>query len=196
MVRDPVTGQPVCRSTLNPSASPHPGSEIFPVIAPGFFTCTPGDGQCRPANILSGENSLSAEAVNFITTPTTDRVRLEQMVVTGLIDGDTGAFFNLPGGAVGFVVGAEYRKEKSRTRFNDLLLGLLPEGSPAGPAGTFIGDISDNQSLLFDAQTRTFNAGGQFDVVEVFGEVSLPILADTPFFEELTIGAAGRYADY
>lgn len=196
VVRDPVTGQPVCRSTLNPSAPPHPGSEIFPVIAPGFFTFTPGDGQCRPANILSGENSLSAEAVNFITTPTTDRVRLEQMVVTGLIDGDTGAFFNLPGGAVGFVVGAEYRKEKSRTRFNDLLLGLLPEGSPAGPAGTFIGDISDNQSLLFDAQTRTFNSGGQFDVVEVFGEVSLPILADMPFFEELTIGAAGRYADY
>lgn len=196
VVRDPATGQPVCRSTLNPSAPPHPGSEIFPVIAPGFFTFRPGDGQCRPANILSGENSLSAEAVNFITTPTTDRVRLEQMVVTGIVDGDTGAFFNLPGGAVGFVVGAEYRKEKSRTRFNDLTLGLLPEGSPAGPAGTFIGDISDNQSLLFDAQTQIFDAGGQFVVAEVFGEISLPLLADTPFFEELTVGAAGRYADY
>lgn len=196
VVRDPRTGQPVCRSTLNPNAPPHPGSEIFPVIAPGFFTFRPGDGQCRPANILAGENSLSQDAVNFITTPTTDRVRLEQMVVTGLLEGNTGAFFNLPGGAVGFVVGAEYRKEKSRTRFNDLLLGLLPEGSPAGPAGTFIGDISDNQSLLFDAQTQTFNSGGQFDVAEVFGEVSLPILADMPFFEELTIGAAGRYADY
>ncbi|MEG4126800.1 TonB-dependent receptor [Microcoleus sp. Pol14D5] len=196
VVRDPASGQPVCRSTLNPSAPPHPGSEIFPVIAPGFFTFRPGDGQCRPANILSGENSLSAEAVNFITTPTTDRVRLEQMVVTGLLEGDTGAFFNLQGGAVGFAVGAEYRKEKSRTRFNDLLLGLLPEGSPAGPAGIFIGDISDNQSLLFDAQTQIFNSGGQFDVAEVFGEISLPILEDTPFFEELTIGAAGRYADY
>lgn len=196
VVRDPVTGQPVCRSTLNPSAPPHPGSEIFPVIAPGFFTFRPGDGQCRPANILNGQNSLSQEAVNFITTPTTDRVRLEQTVVTGLLEGNTGDFFNLPGGAVGFVVGAEYRKEKSRTRFNDLLLGLLPEGSPAGPAGTFIGDVSDNQSLLFDAQTRTFNAGGSFDVKEVFGEISLPILSDTPFFEELTIGAAGRYADY
>jgi iron complex outermembrane recepter protein len=143
VVRDPRTGQPVCRSTLDPTAPPHPGSEIFPVIAPGFFTFRPGDGQCRPANILAGENSLSQDAVNFITTPTTDRVRLEQMVVTGLLEGNTGAFFNLPGGAVGFVLGAEYRKEKSRTRFNDLLLGLLPEGSPAGPAGTFIGDISD-----------------------------------------------------
>ena len=196
VVRDPATGQAVCRSTLDPTAPPHPGSEIFPVIAPGFFTFTPGDGQCRPANILSGQNSLSQEAVDFITTPTTDRVRLEQTVITGLLEGNTGDFFNLPGGAVGFVVGGEYRKEKSRTRFNDLLLGLLPEDSPAGPAGTFIGDISDNQSLLFDAQTRTFNAGGSFDVVEAFGEISLPILADTPFFEELTVGAAGRYADY
>lgn len=196
VVRDPVTGQPVCRSTLNPSAPPHPGSQFFPVIAPGFFTFRPGDGQCRPANLFNGENSLSQEAVNFITTPTTDRVRLEQTVITGLLEGDTGGFFNLPGGAVGFVVGAEYRKEKSRTRFNDLLLGLLPEGSPAGAAGTFVGDISPNQSLLFDAQTRVFNTGGSFDVAEVFGEVSLPILSDTPFFEELSIGAAGRYADY
>jgi outer membrane receptor protein involved in Fe transport len=65
-----------------------------------------------------------------------------------------------------------------------------------GAAGTFIGDISNNQSLLFDAQTRQFNAGGSFDVVEVFGEVLLPVLADTPFFHELTVGAAGRYADY
>ena len=196
VVTDPATGQPVCRSTLDPSAPPHPGSQFFPVIAPGFFTFTPGDGQCVPANIFNGEQSLSQEAVDFITTPTTNRFRLEQTVFTALVSGNTSDYFNLPGGAVQFAVGAEYRKEKSRSRFNDLLLGLLPEGSPAGPAGTFIGDISDNQSLLFDAQTQQFNAGGSFDVVELFGEVSLPILADMPFAEELSIGAAGRYADY
>jgi outer membrane receptor protein involved in Fe transport len=196
VVTDPRTGQPVCRSTLNPAAAPHPGSESFPVIAPGFFTFRPGDGQCAPVSLFRGTNSVSQAGVDFITTPTTNRFRLEQTVITGLLNGDTGAFFNLPGGALQFSLGAEYRKERSRSRFNDLLLGLLPEGSPAGPAGTFIGDISDNQTLLFDAASRQFNAGGQFDVVEVFGEVLLPILADTPFFHELTIGAAGRYADY
>jgi iron complex outermembrane receptor protein len=196
VVTDPRTGQPVCRSTLNPAAAPHPGSEFFPVIAPGFFTFRPGDGQCTPVNLFRGTNSVSQSGVDFITTPTTNRFRLEQTVITGLLNGDTGAFFNLPGGALKFSMGAEYRKEKSRSRFNDLLLGVLPEGSPAGPAGTFIGDVSDNQTLLFDAASRQFNAGGQFDVVEVFGEVMLPILADTPFFHELTIGAAGRYADY
>jgi outer membrane receptor protein involved in Fe transport len=193
VVRAP-NGQIICRSDV--SNVPHPGSEIFPVIAPGFFTFRPGDGQCRPANILAGQNSVSPEAVNFITTPTTDRFRLEQLVFTGSISGDTGGFFNLPGGAVQFAVGAEYRKEKSRSRFSDLELGLLPQGSPAGPAGTFIGDVSPNQSLLFDASTQTFNTGGSFDVVEAFGEISLPILKDTPFFHELTVGAAARYSDY
>lgn len=196
VVTDPATGRPVCRSTLDPTAAPHPGSEIFPVIAPGFFTFRPGDGQCTPVSLFNGINSVSQAGVDFITTPTTDRFRLEQTVITGILSGDTGAFFNLPGGAVQFSIGAEYRKEKSSSRFNDLLLGLLPDGSPAGPAGTFIGDISPNQTLLFDAAARQFNAGGQFEVAEIFGEILLPVLDETPFFHELTIGAAGRYADY
>ncbi len=193
VVRGP-NGQPICRSDIDPT--PHPGSEFFPEIAPGFFTFRPGDGQCRPANILAGEQSISPEAVAFITTSTTDRFKVEQTVFTGVLKTDSGAFFELPGGAVQLVFGGEYREEKSESRFDPLELGLLPEGSPAGPAGTFIGDISDNQSLIFDAQTRTFDTGGKFDVKEVFAEISLPVLRGARFAEELTLGAAGRYADY
>lgn len=193
VVRGP-NGQPICRSDI--SSVPHPGSETFPFIAPGFFTFRPGDGQCRPANILRGAQSISQEAVDFITTPTTDRFRIEQTVITASLTGDTGAFLNLPGGAVQFAAGAEFRREKSRSRFSDLELGLLPADSPAGPAGTFIGDISPNQQLIFDPSTRTQNAGGAFDVFELFGEISLPIVNDKPFLHELSLGAAGRYADY
>jgi outer membrane receptor protein involved in Fe transport len=186
---------PTCRSNLTPTARP-PGSDSFPLIASGFFTFTPGaNSGCVPVNLFRGANSVTPEAAAWITTPTTSRARLEQLVFTGLLNGDTGGFFNLPGGAVSFSLGAEYRKEKSQTELDPLVLGLLPPGSPAGPAGTFIGSISTNQSLIFDA-TRNLNAGGQFDVVEVFGEVLLPILKDTPFFYELSVGAAGRYADY
>ncbi len=192
-VTDPATGQAVCRSTLDPSAPPHPGSEFFPFIAPGFFTFRPGDGQCVPVNLFNGENSVSQAGVDFITAPTTNRFRLEQTVVTGLVSGDTGGFFNLPGGPVGFLVGAEYRKEKSTSQFDDLILGIIPEGSPF-PAGTFIGDVSPNQRLVFDPTTRQFNAGGSFDVREIFGEVTLPVLKDVPVFYELTLGAAGRFA--
>lgn len=193
-VRAP-NGQIVCRSDLDPTAL-HPGSEFFPVIESGFFTFRPGDGQCKPANILAGANSVSQEAVNFITTPTTDRYRLEQTVVTLAFTGDSGEYFELPGGALQFAAGGEYRKEKSRSTFDPLTRGLLPANSPAGPEGSFIGDVSGNQSLVFDAQTRTFDSGGSFDVWELFGEINLPILSDRPFFEELSVGAAGRYADY
>jgi iron complex outermembrane receptor protein len=193
-VRAP-NGQIVCRSDLDATAL-HPGSEFFPVIESGFFTFRPGDGQCKPANILAGDKSISQDAVDFITTPTTDRYRLEQTVVTLAFTGDTGQFFELPGGAIQFAAGGEYREEKSRSSFDPLTKGLLPAGSPAGPEGSFIGDVSGNQSLVFDAQTRTFDSGGRFDVWELFGEINIPILSDRPFFEELSIGAAGRYADY
>ncbi len=193
VVRGPG-GQPICRSNI--SNVPYPGSETFPFIEGGFFTFRPGDGQCRPANILNGVNSISQEAVDFITTPTTDLFRLTQFVITGSVTGDTGGFFNLPGGAVQFSLGGEYRRETSSSRFSDLELGILPANSPAGPAGTFVGNVSANQQLIFDPSTRTLNTGGSFDVKEVFGEFSLPVLKDRPFFHELTVGAAGRYADY
>lgn len=197
VVTDPRTGQPACRSTVNPSAPPHPGSEFFPEIAPGFFTFRPGaNSGCVPANLFRGINSVSPEATAWITTPTTNRFRLEQTVVTGLLSGDTSGFLNLPGGAIGFLVGAEYRKEKASSKFDDLILGILPANSPAGPAGAFIGDFSPNQQLVFDAATRQFNAGGSFDVKEAFAELNIPLLKDAPFFHELSFGAAGRFANY
>ncbi len=194
VVRGPG-GNPVCRSEIDPTAVP-PGSDVFPVIESGFFTFRPGQGLCKPANILRGAFSVSQEAVDFITTQTTDRSTLSQAVITGFLSGDSTRWFSLPGGPVNFVIGGEYRKERSETTLSDLEKGLLPEGSPAGPAGTFIGDISGNQSLLFDAQNQVFDSGGSFDVKEVFGEVLLPIFKEQRFFHELTIGGAVRYADY
>ncbi|WP_439545891.1 TonB-dependent receptor domain-containing protein [Sandarakinorhabdus sp.] len=195
VVRGP-NGQPVCRVNTG-DTTPHPGSEIFPVIAPGFFTFRPGDGTCVPANILSGPDSISQAAANWITQPATNRFRLEQTVVTALLTGDTGGFFNLPGGAIQYVLGGEYRKEKSSSSFDPLVLGIIPGTGPANLVGQFIGDIEPtNQSLVFDPSNRTNNAGGQFDVVEVFGEVKVPLLRDVRFAQELSIGAAGRYADY
>jgi iron complex outermembrane recepter protein len=185
---------PRCRSDV--SSVPYRGSEFFPVIEGGFFTFRPGDGQCRPASLFNGANSVSPAAVDFITEPTTTRARLEQFVVNAQLVGNTGAFFSLPGGPIQFAIGGEYREERSRTRFDPLVLGLLPAGSPAGAAGTFIGAINNNQSLVFDAQTRTFNAGGRYDVKEAYGELKLPILSERPFFEQLEVSGAARYSDY
>ncbi len=195
VVRGP-NGQPVCRVATG-STTPHPGSETFPLIAPGFFTFRPGDGTCVPANILAGANSISKAAADWITTPTTNRFRLEQTVLTAIFTGDTGGFLNLPGGAVQYAFGGEYREEISRSSFDPLVLGIIPQTGPAANVGRFIGDVEPtNQSLVFDPTNRTNNAGGKFNVKEVFGELKLPILKDKPFFHELTLGTAGRYADY
>lgn len=193
VVRGP-NGQPICRSNI--SNVPHPGSETFPLIAPGFFTFRPGDGQCVPVNLFRGVNSVSAAGVAFITRPTTNIFKLEQRVFTATLAGDTTPLWSLPGGPVRFVLGAEYRQEQSDSQFSKERLGLLPANSPAGPEGTFIGSISRNQSLLFDPTTRTLNTGGGFDVREVFAEVSLPVLSGVPFADELTVDAAVRYAEY
>lgn len=225
---DAVAGPngPVCASDLDPTRV-HPGSQYFPVIPGGFFTFTPGaNSGCVPVNLFNGANSVSKEAAEWIAQPTTTNSRLEQIVISGEIVGDTSSFFNLPGGAVQFAFGAEYRKEKSRTRFDPLVLGLLPDGSPAGPAGAFVGELEDcidpgtgdptrcavydllagdtdgdgipnvRQSLVFDGTTRTLNTQGEFDVKEVFAELSLPILRDVPFAHEFTLGGAARYSDY
>ncbi len=195
VVRGP-NGVPTCRVNTG-DTTPHPGSEFFPVIAPGFFSFRPGDGSCVPANILAGSNSISEAAANWITTPTTNRFRLEQAVVTALFTGDTGGFLNLQGGAIQFAVGGEYRKESSSSSFDPLLLGIIPTSGPSNLAGQFIGDVEPtNQSLLFDPSNRTRNAGGRFDVAEAFGEIKIPIFKDLPFAHELSVGAAGRYADY
>jgi outer membrane receptor protein involved in Fe transport len=203
-VRAP-NGQIVCRSDLDPNAL-HPGSEFFPIIRPGNFTFRPGDGTCRPANILAGSSSISQDAVNFITVPTTDRYRTEQFVGTLAFTGDSGKYFELPGGPVQFAAGGEYRREISRTTFDPLTRGILP-------GGQFIGDVPQGQvfvpgspgafdpnqinlGLVFDGQARIFNGGGSFDVWELFGEINVPLLKDRPFFEELSLSAAGRYADY
>jgi len=193
VVRGP-NGQPVCRSDINRTALP-PASDYFPVIAPGFFTFTPGDGTCRPASLFGGVKSISSAAADWIGTTTVDNSEIEQSVLTASLSGDL-PFISLPGGQPQFVIGAEYREEKSSTTFDDLRLGKLPAGAAAGPAGTFIGNISSNKSVLFDAASQLLNSGGKFDVSEAFVEFLFPVLSDAPLAQELTLSAAGRYADY
>ena len=187
---------PTCASNITPSRR-YPGSEFFPVIGPGFFTFTPGaNSGCVPINLFNGTDAVSPAALAFVTTPTTTRSVIQQYVASAQLTGDTGGFFRLPGGAVQFAIGAEYRKEKSDTQFDPLVLGILPTGSPAGTPGAFVGTVDARQSLTFDGQTRTLNTGGEFDVKEVFGEIRLPIVTQQPFFHELSIDGAARYSDY
>lgn len=169
-VRDP-SGNITCRINL-------PGQTTVNGISYGngvVFNGAPvtfSPGQCVPLNIL-GEGSPSQAALDFVTVDHSDWARIQQHVVSAVLSGDTGSFFRLPGGPVGFAIGAEYRKEKSHYIPSDVSLA---------------GALMDNAPARVDK--------GEFDVKEVFGEINLPILADLPFAENLSIGGAIRLSDY
>lgn len=190
-------GQAICRSDIDPTP---PATTPFGIPAgnPGFLTFNPGDGQCRPANILGGVGSISQEAIDFITTTTVSQFELEQMVFDVIFTGDTGAFLELPGGPIGFAAGFEFREEISRSTFDPLVLGILPVTTDLGNAGDFVGDATGGvqNSLVFDPVTQTANTGGEFTVYDLFGEVRLPILNGVPFAETLELSGAARYSNY
>lgn len=167
-VTDPVTGNIVCRSNLFPGDNIDPNN--FDAPASSF---TPGASSgCRPLNLL-GNGVRDQAALDWINADVVNRARLQQHVVSGSVSGDFGQFFELPGGPIGFAFGAEYRKEKSRFVTDDLL----------------------QQGALLDFSVQ-LPESGDFDVKEVFGELSVPLLKELPFAYNLSFGAAIRLSDY
>lgn len=191
-----VFGQPICRSELDPTVrSP---STIFGIPSGefGYLTFVPGQGDCKPANLF-GTNSISQEAVDFITTTTIDRYATEQFVAQAIIAGDTDNFFQLPYDGIDFALGMEFREEKSRSMFDPLKRGILPVTTVDGNAGDFVGDLGFSQTSLATPPDEFLqNSGGSYNVFELFGEIGTTVLAGVPAFEELRFEFAGRYSDY
>lgn len=202
-------GDPICRSDIDDTP---PATTPFglPTGDPGFFTFNPGDGSCVPLNLFGiASGNVDPAAIDFISRTIVSDFEQEQFVISGFIAGDTADWFNLPGGPVAFVIGAEYRDEKSTNEFDPLALGICPVTTPDCPAGRRLVDLVDTdgtplfsqQSLVnapnnYDSGAVVNNASGSFDVYELFAEISLPLLEGEAFAEELRIDASARYSDY
>ena len=198
-VVDPDTGNVVCRSTLDPNALPPSTPFGIPVYDDSaIYSFTPGaNSPCVPLNIWAGETGVTQEALDFITADDPQEDIIQQYVLSAILSGTSADYFELPAGPVGFVLGAEYRKEQSKVSFSDFRLGVLPEGSPF--AGANISDVSGNSSLFFRPNigfASTTAGDSNYDVSEVFAEVSVPVLADMPLAKELTVDGAVRYSEY
>ena len=101
VVRNPATGQLVCRSNLDPAA------------AAGAITFTPGPNSgCVPTSLFTA--STPQQALNFFQVNDQDADHIVQQVASASVSGDFGQFFRLPGGPVQFSFGGEYRRESSR----------------------------------------------------------------------------------
>jgi outer membrane receptor protein involved in Fe transport len=127
---------------------------------------------CVPVNPF-GVGSVTSAARDYLTVDSNASGKITQFVANGFIAGDLSQLFELPGGPIAFSIGAEYRRETVRYDLDAL--------TQAGYA--------------FYNAIPSFTAPA-FEVKEIFGELSAPILTDTPFFEELTVSGSGRIADY
>ncbi len=166
-------GNIVCRASLDPDWFPNqPFVTQYsdPPIRGLFAPTTFSPSACVPLNLF-GDGAPSQQALDFIRTDVTDHSKITQHVVTAMLTGDTGSF-ELPGGPIGFAIGAEYRKEKS----------------------SYISDPIARQGLT---STNAINpTQASFDVKEAFAEVRLPILDGAPLAERLEVSGAARFSDY
>lgn len=169
---------PVCRSNLDPSAAPI--GDIFAQSGYGTFgtTFTPGPNSgCVPVDIF-GEGAFSQAALDWILTDSDATATITQQVANAFLTGTSTPWFELPAGPISFVLGAEYRRETS------LYTPSLYEQQ----------GFAEGANIVYAGQGVI--SGGSFHVSEVFAELSLPLLKDQPFFEELTIDGAVRYSNY
>ena len=176
VIADPVTGEPVCRSNVFPAQLlDQPfynfGNRPFFFGALPSLSFTPGPGSgCVPLNLF-GEGAPSQAAIDWIMTDSVATARQTQHVINGFLSGRVPGF-ELPGGPISFVAGAEWRRESSRS---------TPATEDA--AGQTFGN-------------RTVEVAGSFDVLEGFAEVRLPIASDLRFIHNLEATGALRFSDY
>lgn len=165
-VLNPATGQIVCASQLGIRAVG------LPVDDPNAAARLANDiAACVPINPFGGQ--FTPAMVDYATTDTVSRGKITQFDALAYVSGDTSKFFNLWGGPIGFVIGAEHRED-------DLF---------------FKADPQVELGYTFYNALQTFNAE-KSKVNEAFGEIRLPILKDRPFFNELEVSAAARVSDY
>lgn len=209
---DDGNGNTICRSDVD--STPPPTTPFgIPAFSPGFFTFNPGDGSCRPANVLGGVGGISQESIDFFTDTIRNRFETEQFVFSAVVSGQAG---ETSAGPIGFAVGAELRTERSKSIFDSLVQGILPVTTDFGNEGEFLADIApglaeqyiidnptddspetfDQRSLTFDSESLIQNVVGDYDVGDIFAEISVPLLAGKTFAEELTFDAAARLSSY
>lgn len=93
----------------------------------------------------------------------------EQILLSGFVTGD---LFTLPAGPVALVVGAEWREDSISSEPN-----------------------AEAANGLFFAFSADQGASGSKWIREIYGELDVPLMADKPLVEELTVNLSGRITD-
>jgi len=144
--------------------------------ANGNASCAADSGgstvACTPLNIF-GPGNISDGAAAYLRTATNARATFDQTVLQANFSGDLGDFEIMNAGSIGAAFGFEYiENDFSFDPSQDIAAGTIAgfNGSPA--------------------------VSGKYDVYSAYGEVSIPLLADLPFAQSVTLDLAGRLSDY
>ena len=132
-----AAGQIVCRSQIT---APAPLPEIVNGVPNptniAKNAALAGDiAACVPINLF-GDGAVSEAARNYVNARTRFEGYHEQFVAQGFVTGDLSQLFELPGGPIGFALGAEYRRETAYSTFDTLVssgqtfLNAIPEFDP------------------------------------------------------------------
>jgi outer membrane receptor protein involved in Fe transport len=127
---------------------------------------------CVPFNVF-GNAVYDPRAYAFSHVDNVTEDFADQLVFSASVSGDLSQLFELPGGPIAFALGGEYRRERSGIDYDAL--------TSAG--GTFLNALQDFTPP-------------KLVVKDLFGELSFPLMRDTPGFHELTVNLAGRVSDY
>lgn len=130
------------------------------------------DPACVPVNLF-GFGAPQQAALDYFGFTSSREEKAQQYQATAYVSGDLYQLFELPGGPIRFSVGGEYRRETAFSKFDDVTQS----------GATFLNAIP-----TFDPPA--------LKVYEGYGELLIPLLANTRFAEELSIEAAGRVSDY
>jgi iron complex outermembrane recepter protein len=134
-----------------------------------------GPGACTPWNpfvpngVLGQGGLADPEVQAYLYLP---GQALSETTTKSYFTNLTGSLFSLPAGDLGFAVGYEYRSESGFFSPDALAQTGISTDLAAGPT-----------------------AGG-YSLNEVYAELQVPLLADLPFAQELSVSLASRYSDY
>ena len=131
------------------------------------------DSACIPYDVFTYQGVTEEAAASLTGTAILNGVTT-QMILNGYVTGELEFSMPTADTPIAVVFGAEYRKEK----FERLSDEVFAKGLLLGQGG------------------ETTSIFGEYDVTEIFGEMSIPLIEDADFAENLTLELGGRYSDY
>jgi outer membrane receptor protein involved in Fe transport len=131
------------------------------------------DPACVPFNPFGSNIAGNAASARYSNVESLYRQTASQLVFSANLSGDSSQLFELPGGPIGFAIGAEYREERAKVETDQ--------------------NTRDELTFLTAIQPVDYP---KFTVKDIYGEIRLPVLRDVPGFQLLEVNGAYRYSKY